>query len=234
VLKLEKLFINQGDFALSANFAVPPDSTTAIIGPSGGGKSTLLLALSGFIKPQGRVWWQGEDISDLPPAKRPVSIMFQAHNLFPHLTLQQNVGLGLRTDFKLSKPERLTVEAALARVGLAGRGADYPRALSGGQMQRAALARTILRKKPLLLLDEPFAALGPGLRQDMLKLVESLRAELGATLLLVTHAPEDARHIAENVVYVDEEKARSPVETGAFFRKPSPALAAYLGSSPML
>ncbi len=232
MLELDRLLIKQDNFTLSASFAVQPDSTTAIIGPSGGGKSTLLLALAGFIRPEGQLRWRGEDISALPPAKRPVSILFQAHNLFPHLTLHQNVGLGLRTDFKLSKPERLTVEAALERVGLAGRGADYPRALSGGQRQRAALARTILRKKPLLLLDEPFAALGPGLRQDMLKLVESLRAELGATLLLVTHAPEDARHIAANIVYVDEGKAHAPVEIDAFFRNPSPALASYLGKSP--
>jgi thiamine transport system ATP-binding protein len=156
-------------------------------------------------------------------------MLFQEHNLFPHLNIRQNVGLGLRPDFKLSSVEKTRIAEALDRVGLSGKGEALPRALSGGQRQRAALARALLRQKPIWLLDEPFAALGPGLRREMLDLVEEIRAEQGATLLLVTHAPEDAREIAAQVGFVDAGRVETPVETGAFFAAPSAGLKAYLG-----
>ena len=121
------------------------------------------------------------------------------------------------------------VEAALDTVDLAGLGPRRPSQLSGGQRQRVALARALLRARPILLLDEPFAALGPALRAEMLDLVARLRAEQNATLLLVTHAPEDARRIAGAVVLVDGHRAHPPVPTEPFFANPSPELRAYLG-----
>ncbi len=229
MLELQNIKITQGGFCLTADMTIAPDRTTAIIGPSGGGKSTLLLALAGFVGHRGKLCWQGRDITALPPARRPVSMLFQEHNLFDHLSIAKNVGLGLRPDLKLSAKDNAAVAAALARVGLAGKGSALPRALSGGQRQRAALARTLLRKKPLLLLDEPFAALGPALRCEMLLLVEAIRAEQHATLLLVTHSPEDARKIAADCIFVDENKAMRPVDTTTFFRDPPPAFRAYLG-----
>ena len=230
MLALENIEIVQGRFRLAADMRLKPNQTTAILGPSGGGKSTLLTALAGFVAHSGDIRWEEESLKALSPAKRPISMLFQEHNLFPHLSIAQNVGLGLRPDLKLSDDEHSRVEAALTRVGLAGKGAELPRALSGGQRQRAALARALLRQKPIWLLDEPFAALGPGLRYDMLALVEDIRAEQGATLLLVTHAPEDAKRIAADVVFVDAGQARAPVQTEWFFAQPTAELRAYLGN----
>ena len=230
MLALENFELVQGGFRLTADCRFQPNQTTAILGPSGGGKSTLLLALAGFIAHGGDVRWQGQSLNGLPPAARPVSMLFQEHNLFPHLTIAQNVGLGLRPDLRLSATEKTRISEALARVGLADKGEAFPRALSGGQRQRAALARALLRQKPIWLLDEPFAALGPGLRREMLALVEAIRAEQKATLLLVTHAPEDAKHIASEVVFVDAGQARPPVPTKPFFARPSKALHAYMGT----
>jgi thiamine transport system ATP-binding protein len=158
-----------------------------------------------------------------------VTLLFQEHNLFAHLTAAQNVGLGLRPNLRLSREERDAVAAALAEVGLAGLGARLPGQLSGGQRQRVALARALLRNRPVLMLDEPFAALGPGLRAEMLDLVDRIRAEQGATLLMVTHDPADARRIAPQTVLVADGCAEGPLPTEALLADPPPALRDYLG-----
>jgi len=207
---------------------VPEGSVTAIVGPSGGGKSTLLSMIGGYFSPtSGRIFWKEADIGALPPGKRPVSTLFQDNNLFPHLTVAQNVGLALRPDLRLGVGENEQVEAALAEVGLGGFGARKPGTLSGGQASRAALARVLLQSRPLILLDEPFSALGPAMRREMLELVaEKLK---GRTVLMVTHDPEDAKQIADLLVMVDGGVANAPVATSKAFARPGPALAAYLG-----
>ncbi len=231
MLRLEGIEVVQGDWHLTADFALAGGSSTAMIGPSGSGKSTLLATIAGFLDPaRGRILWDGRDITALSPAERPLTLLFQEHNLFAHLSAAQNVGLGLRPDLRLDRAARARVETALESVGLAGLGARHPAQLSGGQRQRVALARALLRDRPLLMLDEPFAALGPALRAEMLELVASIRAEQKATLLLVTHAPEDARRIAEQVVLVDGTRAHPPAATEALFANPSPELRAYLGA----
>jgi thiamine transport system ATP-binding protein len=117
----------------------------------------------------------------------------------------------------------------LDRVGLAGLGPRRPAQLSGGQVGRAALARSLLRAKPVLFLDEPFAALGPGLKAEMLSLVAEVTAEAGTAVLMVTHDPGDARKNAAKVVFVDHGVAHPPVATQDFFAAPTPEVAAYLG-----
>ncbi|MCF6273268.1 MAG: ATP-binding cassette domain-containing protein [Rhodobacteraceae bacterium] len=229
MLELDNLHIALKGFQLSADFSIRENRSTAILGPSGGGKSTLLMALAGFTPHSGQIRWRGHNISGLPPSNRPISMLFQENNLFPQLSIAQNVGLGLRPDLRLSAQDKSGVEEALARVGLEGRGADLPKQLSGGERQRVALARTVLRQKPIWLLDEPFAALGPALRRDMLDLVEDIRKVQSATLLLVTHAPEDARHIAKSCIFIDKNKALPPVETERFFSQPAPGFKDYLG-----
>jgi thiamine transport system ATP-binding protein len=178
---------------------------TALMGPSGSGKSTLLNLVAGFETPEsGRILIGGRDVAPLPPAERPVSMVFQENNLFAHLTVAQNVGLGISPGLRLSVEQRSVVAQALARTGLAGKEERLPRELSGGERQRVALARVLVRRRPVLLLDEPFASLGPALRDGMLDLVAGLNAEHGLTVLFVTHQPEDAERIARNVLFLEE------------------------------
>ncbi len=230
MLELDGLRIALGDFRLDADLTVEAGARVAVMGPSGGGKSTLLGAISGFVEPRaGAIRWQGARVDTLPPAKRPLSILFQDHNLLPHLSAFDNVALGLDPNLRLSPDQRARVEAALARVGLEGLGARLPAQLSGGQISRTALARVLLRARPLILLDEPFAALGPALKADMLDLVAEIARDQRATLLMVTHDPADARRICPEIVIVADGRATPPAPTEALLSSPPPALAAYLG-----
>jgi thiamine transport system ATP-binding protein len=228
-LTLEDLVIRQGPFSLTASLSVEQGEMVAVIGPSGAGKSTLINAIAGFLPVQGRVVLDGVDLTDKPPSDRPVAILFQDNNLFPHLTIAQNVGLGVRPDLKLSEAQNRNVKVALEKVGLADMGARKPAALSGGQQSRAALARVLVQGKPVILLDEPFAALGPALRVEMLDLVAQVAADTNATVLMVSHAPEDARRIAGQTIVVADGKAHPPQPTDALFADPPQALVDYLG-----
>jgi len=231
MLTLENAQVQQDGFRLQADWSVPAGARVAVIGPSGAGKSTLLDVISGF-QPlsQGKVILAGQDVTNVPPGKRPVSILFQDNNLFPHLTAAQNVGLGLRPDLRLNAQQKDRVQQALARVGLTGLEMRKPGKLSGGQQSRVALARVLVQDRPLVLLDEPFAALGPALKAEMLDLVSDLLGGSGATLLLVTHDPQDARRIATQTILVADGTAQGPVPTQALFDKPPRALRAYLGT----
>ncbi|EPX84588.1 ABC-type thiamine transport system, ATPase component [Rubellimicrobium thermophilum DSM 16684] len=230
MLVLEGLHLRAGDFRLTADLTVPKGAAVAVMGPSGGGKSTLLSAIAGFLAPAaGRILWAGRDLVPLAPAARPVGILFQDNNLFPHLTALQNVALGLRPSLRPTEAERDRAEAALAQVGLAGLGKRYPAELSGGQQSRVALARLLVQERPLVLMDEPFAALGPALRAEMLALTRQTLMARGATLLLVTHDPGDARALADLILPVVEGRAHPPRPAAALLDDPPPALRAYLG-----
>lgn len=230
MLKLETVEIRFGGFALNADLTVTAGRKVAVIGPSGAGKSTLLGAIAGFVPmAAGRVLWRGQDITAVAPGERPVAMLFQDGNLFPHLSVAENVGLGLRPDLRLNPAQERQVRRAIARVGLAGLEARRPAALSGGQQSRAALARILVQGRPLLLLDEPFAALGPALKAEMLDLVADLVAETGATLLMVSHDPSDARRIADEACLVADGWAHPPRPCGALLDNPPPALRDYLG-----
>ncbi|MFY2823909.1 ATP-binding cassette domain-containing protein [Ruegeria sp. MALMAid1280] len=230
MLKLDGCVIENGGFALQADFTVEAGASVAIVGPSGAGKSTLLEAIAGFrgLK-QGQILWRGQRISGLAPGKRPLAMLFQDGNLFPHLTVEQNVALGLRPNGRLSAEEKSQVKTALARVALPGFERRKPAELSGGQQSRVALARVLVQRRDMLLLDEPFAALGPALKAEMLDLVAGLLAETGTTLLMVSHDPQDARRIADQTVLVADGRAHSPASTTQLFDNPPPSLRAYLG-----
>ncbi|MCU4651662.1 ATP-binding cassette domain-containing protein [Roseibacterium sp. SDUM158016] len=205
MLSLEDVRLGIGDFTLTLDAEVPEGQRVAVLGTSGSGKSTLLSLLAGFVVPdRGHVRWQGKDITGLPPAERPMSILFQDGNLFPHLTVAQNVGLALRTDLRLDDKESRRVAATLDRVGLGGMGGRRPADLSGGQQGRAALARLLLQDRPVALLDEPFAALDPALRNDMAGLLEALCREHGLTLFLATHDLRDAERLCDRVWLLQE------------------------------
>lgn len=230
MLTLEGATIRQGDFSLTADMTLAPGQKYAVIGPSGAGKSTLLSALCGFTPlDQGRLIWNGQDITNVAPGGRPMTMLFQDNNLFPHLTVFQNVGLGLRPDLRLSTADKDTIRDALHRVGLSDHAHKRPSELSGGQQSRAALARVLVQARPLVLLDEPFAALGPALRNEMLDLVQDLIAEIKATLIMVTHAPDDVRRIADQVIFVEGGRAHAPEPAGVLLDNPPPELRDYLG-----
>lgn len=230
MLELRQTCVTRGEFTLKADLSIPPGSRIAVIGSSGGGKSTLLSLIGGFLQPQsGRISFAGQDLTDLPPGKRPVSFLFQDQNLFPHLTVFQNVGLGLRPDLRLDTAQKARLREVLAEVGLAGMEDRRPANLSGGQQSRVALARVLLRARPILLLDEPFAALGPALKSEMLDLLERIATETGAIVLMVTHDPNDARQFAPRTILVDQGMAHPPVPTGPLLDNPPPGLRAYLG-----
>lgn len=233
MLQLDGLSIQMESGALLADMVLPAARRVAVVGPSGAGKSTLLDGIAGFrAVAAGRVLWQGQDITATDPARRPVSILFQDGNLFPHLSIARNLGLALRPDgWRLSDAQHERVAQALARVDLAGYGDRMPATLSGGQRSRVALARVLLQARPVLLLDEPFAALGPAMKADMLGLVEVLAQELAALVVLVTHDPADAERFAQDVVLVAEGRAHAPVPVRAFFDDPPPAFRAYAGQA---
>lgn len=230
MLDFDRIRVTRGHFTLSATLSIQSGARVAVIGASGSGKSTLLALVGGFLVPdQGRILWQGHDLARMAPGKRPVSMLFQDQNLFPHLSVAQNVGLGLRPDLRLSNEQTRQVEAVLDRVGLSGTGARLPANLSGGQQSRVALARVLLRARPVLLLDEPFAALGPALKAQMLNLLQTIATETRATVLMVTHDPQDARDFAPETVLVDGGTAHPPTPTGPLLDNPPPGLRAYLG-----
>jgi thiamine transport system ATP-binding protein len=216
-------------FALSGGFSVPCGAMMALIGPSGGGKSTALDIIAGFVDADADVAIDGRDISALPPAARPASMLFQEHNLFPHLSALENVALGADPSWQPGRAARAKANEALEAVGLGGLGLRKPAELSGGQRSRAALARALIRARPVLLLDEPFAALGPGMRRDMLALVRSLQARAGTTVVLVTHDPDEAR-AADLAAVAAEGRLSEAVASAALFADPPPALRAWLGS----
>ena len=175
----------------------------AVLGPSGAGKSTLLNLIAGFLTPaSGNMVIDGEDHTTTPPSRRPVSMLFQENNLFSHLSVQQNIGLGLNPGLKLNASQREKILHIAQQMGIDSLLERLPGELSGGQRQRVALARCLVREQPILLLDEPFSALDPALRQEMLTLVAEVCREKQLTLLMVSHSVEDAARIASRSIVV--------------------------------
>ncbi len=203
-IRLNDVRLTLGETRFCFDGTIEPGCITAVIGPSGSGKSTLLNLVSGFDRPHsGRIVFGGHDMTGEHPSRRPVSLIFQDNNLFGHLDLFTNVGLGLHSSLKLSPGDRAAVSAALSRVGLAGMEDRKPATLSGGEKQRAAFARALVRQKPVLLMDEPFAALDPGLRLNMASLLVELQRETKSTVLIVSHDPDEVQRVAQNVMFVE-------------------------------
>jgi putrescine transport system ATP-binding protein len=177
----------------------------ALLGPSGCGKTTLLRMLAGFDRPtSGRIEIDGQDMSAVPPWRRPVNMMFQSYALFPHMTVGQNVAFGLKQD-RVPKDElRHRVEEALALVRLAPLAGRRPDQLSGGQRQRVALARAIAKRPKLVLLDEPLAALDKKLRETTQFELVSIQEKLGITFVIVTHDQEEAMTVSTRMAIMHD------------------------------
>lgn len=233
MLTLENLQITMDHGVLSGSLTLSGGKRVAVLGPSGAGKSTLLDAIAGFRDlAAGRIILDGQEISTQRSDQRPVSILFQDANLFPHLTLERNLGLALRpSGGRLRAYEKEQVAQALARVGLEGYGDRKPGTLSGGQQGRAGLARVLLQARPVILLDEPFAALGPALKVEMLAEVASVATRLQALTVMVTHDPEDARRFADEVILVADGTFSPPIPTQEFFVNPPEAFLSYIGQA---
>ncbi len=216
-------------FRLAMDFAVTKASITAVLGPSGAGKSTLLNIIAGFENLNaGRLTLDGADHTTTAPAQRPVSLVFQDNNTFAHMTARDNVGLGISPSLRLDAARWATVDNALSNVSIAHLALRKPGDMSGGERQRIALARVLVRQKPILLLDEAFAALGPSLRLEMLQLVKILKAEQSLTLLMVTHQLEDAEAIADHVMFVSDGVVHAPQTIREFRNSKDAAIRNYL------
>ncbi|CNB85631.1 thiamine transporter ATP-binding subunit [Yersinia frederiksenii] len=203
MLKLEKITYLYDHLPMRFDLRVQPGERVAILGPSGAGKSTLLSLIAGFLQPvSGRMLLNNQDHTQTAPAQRPVSMLFQENNLFSHLTVEQNIGLGLHPGLKFNHEQKLLLRQIAQQVGLEECLDRLPAQLSGGQRQRAALARCLVRSQPILLLDEPFSALDPALRNEMLQLVNQVCTQRQLTLLMVSHNLDDAARIAERTLLV--------------------------------
>lgn len=205
MLKVDNLTVTLGHNSYQYSLSVAAGECIAIVGESGSGKSTLLNLISGFENASsGNLSWGGEDIKPLRPAQRPVTTLFQDHNLFSHLTLFDNVALGINPGLKLNSQEVQSVKQTLRRTGLEALEERFPAELSGGQSQRVALARCLLRNKPVLLLDEPFSALDEHTRLDMLTLTKQVHTENQLCTILVTHNPVDAERLASRTLRIND------------------------------
>ena len=186
------------------SFAAAPGEITAISGQSGSGKSTLLDLVAGFLTPEsGSLTLDGRDLIPLPPEARPVSILFQSETLFDHLSAGRNIALGLPKRTPRAEADR-RIAAALAEVGLPGIEAQPAATLSGGEKQRVALARTLLRNRPVLLLDEPFSALDDSTRNAMRQLVRGLTERHRWITMLVSHHADDIEALAARRYRLEE------------------------------
>jgi len=187
------------------NLTVNKGQIVVVEGRSGIGKSTLLNLVAGFLTPhQGRIYWQGQDMTSLPPSDRPLSMIFQSNNLFDHLSCRMNIALGLRPSLSLSNDEWRAVDAVMDDLGIGAIKDRKPDDVSGGQQQRVALARALIRAdwqdRDLLLFDEPFSALDRETRLDCIEVVKRILASKSMAALMVSHDPEDAKRLGADVI----------------------------------
>ena len=191
------------NMSMCFNLQVNQGEILSIIGSSGSGKTTLLNLIAGFLQAQsGEILVNNSDISHLAVAKRPVTTVFQEHNLFPHLDVFTNIAIGIKPSLKLDKQEAGQVTQALNDVGISNLEKRLPAQLSGGQRQRVALARTLVRKQKILLLDEPLAALGPAMREEIIEIIKQLVSQNKMVALFVSHQPDDALLASKRVAFI--------------------------------
>ncbi|MEL7212050.1 MAG: ABC transporter ATP-binding protein [Pseudomonadota bacterium] len=203
------------------NLEIAQGEFFSLLGPSGCGKTTLLRTIAGFEDPSdGTLHIAGTDMKGVPANARPTNMVFQSYAIFPHLTVAENVGFGLRKS-SLSKSEKMkSVEDALEMVGLKGFGGRAAHALSGGQRQRVALARALILKPKVLLLDEPLSALDKKLREQMQSELRRLQRQVGITFILVTHDQEEALIMSDRVAVMFEGEIAQLADPQTLYKRP--------------
>lgn len=207
MIQLKNVIFNYQSMQMQFDLNIPAQQKVAIVGASGAGKSTLLNLIAGFdYANKGEIWLNGINHTHTEPYQRPVSMLFQENNLFPHLSVAQNIALGIQPNLALTSAQQHAVEQAAQAVGLQDLLDRKPTRLSGGQKQRVALARCFLRNQPILLLDEPFSALDPQLRQEMMSLLDELCAAKHLTMLLVTHQPNELSGKIDRIIHIEQGK----------------------------
>jgi spermidine/putrescine transport system ATP-binding protein len=194
----------------------------SLLGPSGCGKTTLLRAIAGFEDiSSGRILLDGRDVEGVPPNKRPTNMVFQSYAIFPHLSVAENVGFGLRKSGMSGSEKQTAVGQALEMVGLDGFGSRAAHALSGGQRQRVALARALILKPKVLLLDEPLSALDKKMREQMQTELRRLQRQVGITFILVTHDQEEALIMSDRIAVMFEGEIAQLAPPQALYRRPA-------------
>ena len=215
------------------SLSIDPGSYTVILGPSGSGKTTLLAILGGFVEPtSGQVTVDGEDVTTVAPSRRPTTTVFQDYALFPHMTVGQNVGFGLEMQ-RIGKKDRATqVSEALEMVGLAHTKDRHIADLSGGQRQRIALARALIVRPRVLLLDEPLGALDVKLRRQMQDELTRIHDTVGTTFVHVTHDQEEAMSLADTIVILRDGRIDDMGSPEQLYLNPATAFSArFMGDS---
>ncbi|WP_203339938.1 ABC transporter ATP-binding protein [Planococcus beijingensis] len=213
-----ELTINEGEFF-------------SLLGPSGCGKTTLLKLVAGLVQPDaGEIWIGDANVTAVPPEARRFAMVFQQSLLFPHMTVEANVAFGLKMQ-KIGKKQRLAqARDMLVHVGLDGFGSRFPDQLSGGQQQRVALARALVSNPRVLLMDEPFSALDPGLREEMRNLLSRIHKEFRVTVLFVTHDREEAFHLSDRIGVMSEGRLLQVGKAKDIYEEPeSKKVARFLG-----
>jgi putative spermidine/putrescine transport system ATP-binding protein len=219
-----------------ADFEIAPGEFFTMLGPSGSGKTTTLRLIAGFERPdEGRVELAGVDVTSHPPYTRDVNTVFQDYALFPHMSVADNVGYGLRVRRVPKRVRRQRVEEALKMVRLGGFGDRRPVQLSGGQRQRVALARSIVNRPRVLLLDEPLGALDLKLRQEMQLFLKSLQTDLEITFLYVTHDQEEALTMSDRIAVFNAGRVEQIGTPADVYERPATEfVAGFIGVSNIL
>jgi spermidine/putrescine transport system ATP-binding protein len=204
----------------------------SLLGPSGCGKTTLLRTIAGFEGiSSGAVLIDGKDMASVPANQRPTNMVFQSYAIFPHMSVAENVGFGLRRDPRTKAEKAQAVEEALEMVGLKGYGGRAAHALSGGQRQRVALARALILKPKVLLLDEPLSALDKKMREHMQVELIRLQRQVGITFILVTHDQEEALVMSDRIAVMFEGEIAQLADPETLYRRPaSKAVANFIGT----
>jgi spermidine/putrescine transport system ATP-binding protein len=227
-----------GDTAAVAgvDLAVARGEYFCIVGPSGSGKSTLLRMLAGFETPDtGEIRLAGRRVDGLPPEKRDLNTVFQGYALFPHLSVAENVGFGLRMRGIPREERRRAVQEALSLVRLGGYGERFPRTLSGGEQQRVALARAVVNRPTVLLLDEPLAALDRKLRTRMQEELRRIQREVGITFIHVTHDQQEALRLGDRLAVMHEGRFLQVGPPARVYQRPATTFVAdFLGTANLL